>query len=338
MISQEELNNKVRKFIEKEPETVSSPADFHFEDAAIRFNMETKDNKVFEATFCEAYQRKQFLLALSAQIGCPVRCKFCQLGKNGLTRNLSPDEILDQIRLMLRKAQERNYPIFSKPLKLSFVMGGDALTNKDFAEAFRRIRDEIPLKIKISTVFPKTEVADEVYKEIVEIAKDYPNIVQFQVSLNSTNEEYRQNLTSIPLADFKRLREAGELWFEKVSNPRKINLTFTMSQDTLLDPEDIYKKLPSELFAIRFRPWVPTKVGEENGMKIILDEKFERTKKKFEDAGYMYIPGKAGHIERHFRLAPGQLLELYPLIRRMKPAEVEQKHIRGKTEAGIPAK
>lgn len=34
---------------------------------------------------------------LSSQVGCPLKCSFCATGKLGFTRNLTPEEIIDQI-------------------------------------------------------------------------------------------------------------------------------------------------------------------------------------------------------------------------------------------------
>ena len=34
---------------------------------------------------------------VSTQVGCPMGCKFCATGKMGFKRNLSPDEIVDQV-------------------------------------------------------------------------------------------------------------------------------------------------------------------------------------------------------------------------------------------------
>ncbi|MBW2987138.1 radical SAM protein [Candidatus Woesearchaeota archaeon] len=315
MISQQELNEKIRKFIQKDATTLKSLADFHFEDSMIKLPMETKDGKIFEATFCYGYKRKQFLAALSVQIGCPSRCKFCQLGEKGLIRNLTDDELMDQLNLVLKTAYKRNYPIFTTPLKLTYVMGGEPLANNYIVKTLRRVKEDIPLKLKISTIFPQSVLANGTFKEIVEIAKDYPNIFQFQISLNSTDEKYRQSLCTIPLANFKEIRQAAECWFKNVPNPRKINLTFTISEETPLDPDDIIDILPPSMFAVRLRPWVPTKRGERYGLKKIMDSKFKQAKKKFEDAGYCYIPGAAGEVEYDFKLAPGEILKIYPMIK-----------------------
>lgn len=304
--------------MQREVKYLDCHVDFHFEDDFIRFPIETKDGKVFEATFCDGYQERQYLVAPSTQMGCPSRCKFCELGDYGLIKNLSEEEILDEINIILNKAHKRNYDIFGKPIKLTFVMGGDALTNKYFGQVFERVSQEIPLKTKVSTIFPDSGNSYGVFQQIANVAKHYPNIVQFQVSLNSTDEKYRQDLVNIPLADFKKIRKAAEEWHDKVPNPRKINLTFTVSQETPLNPDDISDILTPDLFAIRLRPWVPTDRGKDHNLEELTNGKLEENKKKFEDAGYLYIPGKAGGVEYRFRVAPGEILKLYSQLRNNK--------------------
>lgn len=329
-ISQEDLNRKVEKFMQREPKTMVSYLEMHFEGKLIRYPIETRDNKVVEATFCYGYKREQYLVAVSPQIGCASKCKFCELGDYGLIRNLKDDEILDQINIVLKKAYEKNYPIFDRPIKLTFVMGGEPLANKYFGKAFERVKDEIPLKTKVSTIFPNSKSAKQTYRTIVEVAKEYPNPVQFQVSLNSTDEAYRQSLASIPLANFSEIRKAAEHWFSEVPNPRKIDLTFTVSEETPLDPKDISDVLTPDMVAIRLRPWVATERGKENGLEELMDGKLEDLKKKFEDAGYFYVPGAAGGVEYRFKLAPGESIKLYSKIRNQKLKNSQKKSSGGK--------
>ncbi len=44
---------------------------------------------------------------ISSQVGCALACTFCQTGKLGLTRNLEPWEMVDQVLTIRREAPER---------------------------------------------------------------------------------------------------------------------------------------------------------------------------------------------------------------------------------------
>ena len=45
-------------------------------------------------------------MCLSTQAGCAVGCTFCVTGALGAGRNLRPDEIVGQYRVMLRQLDE----------------------------------------------------------------------------------------------------------------------------------------------------------------------------------------------------------------------------------------
>jgi adenine C2-methylase RlmN of 23S rRNA A2503 and tRNA A37 len=314
-ISKSDLEQKVRSFAERETTLLSCLSDLHFEDSLMRLPIETKDRNVFETTFCYGYQHEKYLLAMSSQVGCATKCNFCDLGDFGFKRDLTDEEILDQLAILLDRAMKRGYDIFDRPMKATFVMGGEPLANRYFSKALDSVRQHIPLQTKISTIFPANKKSWNTYKEVVEIAKDYPNIVQFQVSLNSTDEQYKQDAVRIPLADFKKIREAGELWADTVPNPRKIDLTFTLNKDTPMDPSAIKDILSPELFAIRLRDWVPTKRGNEHGLKQAEYTSIEDMKSCFEDCGYFFVPGFSGHVEQRFRLSPGETVRMYNTIR-----------------------
>jgi len=310
-ITQKQLNQKMALFVKEPVLSLDSPINLDYDNQFIRSLMETKDKKNFESTFCDSYKEIKYLAALSAQIGCATKCNFCQLGTNGLKRNLTDNEIVDQLRLLLSNATKKGYDIFSKPVKATFVMGGDPLANHYLAKALETFKDELPLQLKISSVLPNTKVVRKSYQQLVELAKDYPNPVQFQISLNSTDHEYRQSLTKIPLISFAEIRKMGELWQNEVPNARKVNLTFTVNQQTPMNPEHIIDILPPELFAIRLREWMPTEVGKDNGLETIVDDKTKKVSESFVNAGYLIIPGSPGKLEQKFKLAPGETIQMY---------------------------
>lgn len=304
-IIKRQLEEKIKTFISKKSKTLNCPIDINLNDEFLRILCETKEGYIFESTFCNGYQHEKYLLALSTQIGCATKCKFCGLGDCGLKKNLTENEILDQISILINRAHKRGYNIYDKPLKVTFVMGGEPLSNHHMVKALKRMAKEIPLQTKISTIFPDNEKSWSIYKEIVNIAKEYPNIIQFQISLNSTDKDYRQELVSIPLIDFKKIKEAGELWFKEVPNPRKIDLTFTISEETPINPDQIKDILSPNIFAIRLRNYTTTKTGKDNGFKTIEKDYLKKIASKFEKAGYLVIPGMIGHIEKDYSIAPG---------------------------------
>lgn len=60
---------------------------------------ETGDGNRIESVLMRN-SRGQFTVCVSTQVGCAMNCAFCATGKLGFSRNLSQDEIVDQVRAL----------------------------------------------------------------------------------------------------------------------------------------------------------------------------------------------------------------------------------------------
>ena len=65
------------------------------EDGTLKLLLSTADNESIECVGIPT--DKRLTACLSSQVGCPMDCKFCATGKEGLKRSLKASEILDQI-------------------------------------------------------------------------------------------------------------------------------------------------------------------------------------------------------------------------------------------------
>ena len=64
-------------------------------DRTLKLLLSTDDNESIECVGIPT--EKRLTACLSSQVGCPMDCKFCATGKEGLKRSLKASEILDQI-------------------------------------------------------------------------------------------------------------------------------------------------------------------------------------------------------------------------------------------------
>ena len=64
-------------------------------DGTLKLLLNTRDNESVECVGIPT--EKRLTACLSSQVGCPMDCKFCATGKEGLKRSLKVSEILDQI-------------------------------------------------------------------------------------------------------------------------------------------------------------------------------------------------------------------------------------------------
>lgn len=72
---------------------------------SVKYLFRTWDGHLIETVLI--YERDHLTLCLSSQIGCAVGCRFCATAKDGLIRNLSVSEILDQYLLVQRDIEHR---------------------------------------------------------------------------------------------------------------------------------------------------------------------------------------------------------------------------------------
>jgi 23S rRNA (adenine2503-C2)-methyltransferase len=140
-------------------------------------------------------------LCVSSQVGCAAACDFCATGKMGIARNLSYDEILDQVfRAGQLLAQE------DRLLRNIVFMGmGEPLHNEEhlyraiellISPAFFNIS---PTKVLVSTV----GVADAMLRCV----ERFPR-VKLALSLHSVRQDVRSRLiplaTKFPLDELRR--------------------------------------------------------------------------------------------------------------------------------------
>ncbi len=310
------IERKIEKLMQKEQKLLHCDTAVIFNDTHLALPVSTNDGQVIEAAYCPGYEQKKYIIALSNQTSCVVGCKFCEINNYSGFRNLSPDEVAEEISIVVQEAAKKGFDVGKIPLKMSFVKVGDALMNKQFGSILERAADELPVSMKISSTYPDTASSHYVFGDIAKFAGSYDETIQMQISIHSTDEQYRQNLVRMPLSNFCKISDAGEKWKEEAPNQRKINLTFTVNNDTPLEPSSIVRILPPSLFAIRLRNWIPTDYGSGNGITTPKSSKMESSEAKFRDFGYEIIPGKPGETETENLLSGGRIIRFYNHMRR----------------------
>jgi 23S rRNA (adenine2503-C2)-methyltransferase len=75
-------------------------------DPFVKYLLRTADGHLVETVRIPLLQPR-FSVCVSSQVGCALGCDFCETGRLGLTRNLEPWEIVDQVLAVRREADER---------------------------------------------------------------------------------------------------------------------------------------------------------------------------------------------------------------------------------------
>ena len=116
-------------------------------DGTLKLLLATGDNESIECVGIPT--DKRLTACLSSQVGCPMDCKFCATGKEGLKRSLKTSEILDQILFIENEMNQ-------KVSNIVFMGMGEPLLNiDDLLLSIRSINEDFQIsqrKITVSTV------------------------------------------------------------------------------------------------------------------------------------------------------------------------------------------
>src|SRR6476469_5575444 len=136
-------------------------------------------------------------ICISTQVGCGMGCVFCASGLEGLARNLTTGEIVEQmLRLQLLLAPEER-------LSHIVVMGmGEPLANLDgLLPALREASREDGLGISARRITVSTVGLPKAMRRLAESTPHY----RLAVSLHAPNDELRQKI--VPVAEKIRLAD-----------------------------------------------------------------------------------------------------------------------------------
>ncbi len=155
-------------------------------DGTVKLLLLTNDGQSLETVGIPT--RNRLTVCVSSQIGCPMACRFCATGKEGLQRSLEVNEIVDQVLT----SQE----VFNRrPSNIVFMGMGEPLLNiENVLDSINCLNIDLGIgqrRITLSTV----GVANTLPK-LAELALERLGRVQFTlaVSLHAPNQALRETL------------------------------------------------------------------------------------------------------------------------------------------------
>ena len=173
-------------------------------DGTIKLQITLEDGNAVETVLLTDKENRK-TACVSCQAGCAMKCAFCQTGTLGLSRNLTPAEIVEQFLYLEEKAG---------PLDNIVFMGmGEPMQNLDGIRKAIEIlsspdgRSLSKKRITLST--------SGIIKGIYDLADNGPHI-RLAVSLTTADEELRKELMPVTNGNsLKDLRKAISYYAEK---------------------------------------------------------------------------------------------------------------------------
>ena len=159
-------------------------------DGTLKILLKTIDGEFIESVGIPT--NKRLTVCVSSQVGCPMDCKFCATGKEGLKRSLKAGEIIEQILLIQREMS-------MKVTNIVFMGMGEPLLNiNEVLIAIKSINEDLNIsqrKITVSTVAIPNKIS-----ELSKLSFERIGKCQFTlaISLHAPNQEIRE--TIIPSA------------------------------------------------------------------------------------------------------------------------------------------
>ena len=181
-------------------------------------------------------RKERWMIGVSVMSGCPVRCKFCATGQMKKWRNLTSEEIVEQVQFVIDKAG--CLPKDSKEFKINYTRMGEPFLNVDNVKAAITVIDKL-----YST---PTHLTHHYISTIGITGSDFSwiqNNITLQISLHSLDAARRNWL--IPYKNKLDLEELG-----KIQTGSLLKTTLNL---TLVDKEDFnIEKLKTYFDQLKF--------------------------------------------------------------------------------------
>ena len=154
-------------------------------DGTVKFLLEFPDGERVETVLMRFDNRTNLTACVSSQVGCAMGCAFCATGKRGFIRNLTPNEIVEQVMAIQMETG-------LKVTNIVFMGQGEPLMNLDnVLEAMKIFNETLQIGVRRMTVstcgvVPKINKLAELDMQST-----------LAISLHAPNSEIRQKVMPI---------------------------------------------------------------------------------------------------------------------------------------------
>lgn len=160
-------------------------------DGSVKFLLELEDSNTIEALYMRDQSNTltyNCTVCISSQVGCNIGCKFCATGSQGFVRNLTADEIAEQVALVNKFSVQSG----AAPIKAVVFAGmGEPLLNyENVKTAIEIIHKELGIKdfeLATSGVVPSIN-------KMIHDFKDENLSIRLNLSLHASNDNVRSVL------------------------------------------------------------------------------------------------------------------------------------------------
>ena len=165
-------------------------------DGTIKLQIELADNSAVETVLLTDKEGRK-TACVSCQVGCGMKCAFCQTGRLGFLRNLTAGEIVEQFLFLEEECGKLDNIVF-------MGMGEPMLNLDGIRKAIRILSDPQGRNLSTRRITLSTS---GIIQGIYDLADNGPGI-RLAVSLTTADEELRETLMPVtranPLPELKK--------------------------------------------------------------------------------------------------------------------------------------
>ncbi len=220
---------------------------------------------------------KRNTVCVSSQVGCALACEFCATGALGFRRNLSSEEIVEQVIFWSRylKAEKKD----EKVDNIVFMgMGEPFLNYAEFIKAAKFLNNPETLNIGSRRMSVSTAGITEGIKKLAGEKMQ----INLAISLHAANDNLRRDL--MPIAQKYKLHEILKTVDNYITKTgRRVMFEYLMikdANDSDKDAHELIKLMTQPLYMVNLIPYNPT-----GRFKPSSRERIEKFKRILEEAG-----------------------------------------------------
>ncbi len=212
----------------------------------------------------------KWVITISTQYGCSMRCSFCDVPKVGPGKNATEKDLIQQVLTGIKLHPE---VAATKRLNIHFARMGEPSWNPAVLDATKwyktHIDPEYHIHPVVSTMMPKH---NEWLKTFIHTWMRMKNRLLggeagLQISINSTDEDERNKIFS---GNASSLEAIARIMEGVIPNGRKITLNFAVA-DFIVDPVVLLKYFDPDCYICKLTPMHKTATAAENSQRTIGD-------------------------------------------------------------------
>lgn len=212
------------------------------------------DDETIESVLIPEGER--LTLCISSQVGCPVACVFCASGLDGVRRNLSAGEIVEQVLHARDRVAETRHAGLPGRITNVVVMGlGEPLLNlANLEPALARLCDEEGIGLGARRITVSTSGHPERMRRFAALRRSYG----LALSLHAAEDQLRKRLVPTARAPVAELVDAAQHYFDVTG--REVTYEVVLLADVNDRPQDaeaLVDALHGRTCTVNLIPWNP---------------------------------------------------------------------------------